>query len=149
MINKVILIGNLGRDPELRTTQGGSHVANLNIATTERRRDKDGNWSEHTEWHTVVVFGKTADNAAQYLKKGRQVYVEGRLQTRKWQDKSGQDRYTTEVIGDNIRFLGSGQGGGSRRESAPVDPSIDNYGRNAPGGGMDDLPPFDDGDVPF
>jgi single-strand DNA-binding protein len=111
-VNKVILVGNLGRDPEVRTTQGGMTIASLNIATTERRKDKDGNWGEHTEWHKVALFGKTADNAAKFLKKGRQVYVEGRLQTRKWQDKEGQDRYTTEVVADDLRFLGGGEGGG-------------------------------------
>ena len=111
-VNKVILVGNLGRDPEVRTTGGGMTIASLNIATTERRKDKDGNWGEHTEWHKVSLFGKTADNAAKFLKKGRQVYVEGRLQTRKWQDKEGQDRYTTEVVADEVKFLGGGEGGG-------------------------------------
>ena len=111
-VNKVILVGNLGRDPEVRTTQGGMTIASLNIATTERRKDKDGAWSDHTEWHKVSVFGRTADNAAKFLKKGRQVYVEGRLQTRKWQDKEGQDRYSTEVVADTVHFLGSKEGGG-------------------------------------
>lgn len=114
MINKVILIGNLGADPEVRSTAGGTAVATLRIATTERRKDKDGNWSDHTEWHNVVVFGRTAENCGQYLKKGRQVYVEGRLQTRKWQDRDGNDRYTTEVAGDIVRFIG----GGPREEGA-------------------------------
>jgi single-strand DNA-binding protein len=108
----VILVGNLGRDPEVRTSQGGMTIASLNIATTERRKDKEGNWGEHTEWHKVSLFGRTADNAAKFLKKGRQVYVEGRLQTRKWQDKEGHDRYTTEVVADDLRFLGGGEGGG-------------------------------------
>lgn len=117
MINKVILIGNLGADPEVRTTAGGTAVANLRIATTERRKDKDGNWSDHTEWHSVVVFGRTAENCGQYLKKGRQVYVEGRLQTRKWQDREGNDKYSTEVAADIVRFIGGapreeGAGGG-------------------------------------
>jgi single-strand DNA-binding protein len=111
-VNKVILVGNLGRDPEVRTSQGGMTIASLNIATTERRKDKEGNWGEHTEWHKVSLFGRTADNAAKFLKKGRQVYVEGRLQTRKWQDKEGHDRYTTEVVADDLRFLGGGEGGG-------------------------------------
>ena len=114
MINKVILIGNLGADPEVRSTAGGTAVANLRIATTERRKDKDGNWSDHTEWHSVVVFGRTAENCGQYLKKGRQVYVEGRLQTRKWQDREGNDKYTTEVAGDIVRFIG----GAPREEGA-------------------------------
>ena len=114
-VNKVILIGRLGRDPELRTTGSGSTVANLRVATDERRKDREGNWSNHTEWHSVVAFGRTADNVGRYLKKGRQLYIEGRLQTRKWQDKEGRDRYSTEVVADNIRFLGgredSGGGG--------------------------------------
>lgn len=114
-VNKVILVGNLGRDPEVRATQGGTTIASLNIATTERRKDKDGNWGEHTEWHKVSCFGRTADNAAKFLKKGRQVYVEGRLQTRKWQDKEGQDRYTTEVVADDLKFLGGGERDGAQR----------------------------------
>jgi len=113
-VNKVILIGNLGKDPELRTTGGGTSVCTLNIATTERRKDRDGNWSDQTEWHSVVTFGKTAENVHRYCKKGKQIFVEGRLQTRKWQDKEGKDRWTTEVIADDIRFLSGGSGGGDR-----------------------------------
>jgi single-strand DNA-binding protein len=152
MINKVILIGNLGQDPELRTTAGGTHVASLSVATTDRRKDRDGNWGEHTEWHKVVVFGKTAENVAQYLKKGRQVYVEGRLSTQKWQDKNGVDRWTTEIIGENVRFLGTGQG--ARRDSPPEGGGFGgDRGGHAPesqaNGAGDDAPPFDDIDVPF
>ena len=113
-VNKVILIGNLGRDPEIRTTASGTSVGNLRIATSERRRDRDGNWNDHTEWHTVVCFGKTAENAGRFLKKGRQVFIEGRLQTRKWQDQSGADRYTTEIVANEMQMLdsrSSGQGG--------------------------------------
>ena len=105
-VNKVILIGNLGQDPEVRTTSSGTSVANLRLATSERRKDRDGNWGDHTEWHTVVCFGKTAENSARFLRKGRQVYVEGRLSTRRWQDKDGRDRYSTEVVCDSLRFLG-------------------------------------------
>lgn len=111
-VNKVILVGNLGRDPEVRSTQSGTQVATLNIATTERRKDKDGNWGDHTEWHRVSLFGRTAENAGRFLKKGRQVYIEGRLQTRKWQDKDGNDRYTTEIVADTLHFLGGRDGGG-------------------------------------
>jgi single-strand DNA-binding protein len=117
-VNKVILVGNLGRDPETRTAASGTVVANLRVATTSREKDKDGNWSDHTEWHTVVAFGKVAENVARFLKKGRQIYVEGKLRTRKWQDKDGQDRYSTEVVADTVQFLGgrpdgeSGHGGG-------------------------------------
>lgn len=111
-VNKVILIGNLGADPESRTSQSGTTVANLRIATTERMKDRDGNWSDHTEWHRVVCFGRTADNVVRYLKKGRQIYVEGRLQTRKWQDRDGNDRWSTEIVANDIRFLGGREGGG-------------------------------------
>ncbi len=126
-VNKVILVGNLGRDPEVRTTQGGMTIASLNIATTERRK-KGETWEDHTEWHKVSLFGRTADNAAKFLKKGRQVYVEGRLQTRKWQDKDGADRYSTEVVADDVRFLGGGkdEGQGGQR------------GGGGPGGGGDE-----------
>lgn len=113
-INKVILIGNLGQDPEVRYTSGGTAVTNLRIATTEAWRDRQsGEQKENTEWHTVVLFGKTAEVASQYLKKGRQVYIEGRLQTRKWQDKSGNDRFSTEVVANDMQMLGGTGGGGS------------------------------------
>ena len=115
-VNKAILVGNLGQDPETRTTGSGVSVCNLRIATTDRRKDRDGNWNDHTEWHNVVVFGRTADNVARFCRKGKQIYVEGRIQTRKWQDRDGRDRYTTEIVADNVRFLNGGgdgnQGGG-------------------------------------
>jgi single-strand DNA-binding protein len=145
-VNKVILVGNLGRDPEVRTTGGGMTIASLNIATTERRKDKDGNWGEHTEWHKVSVFGKTAENAAKFLKKGRQVYVEGRLQTRKWQDKEGQDRYTTEVSADTVHFLGGKESGGQRD---PGGYSGGGGGGYSGGGGTSGAGGWDDTDVPF
>lgn len=130
-INKAILVGNLGRDPELRMTSSQTAVCNLNLATAERRRDASGTWNDHTEWHRIVAFGKTAENCAQYLKKGRQVYVEGRLQTRKWTDKSGVEKYSTEIVADTIQFLGSGRGGEGGRgvESESSAPTIpDNLG---------------------
>ncbi|HTY49173.1 MAG TPA: single-stranded DNA-binding protein [Steroidobacteraceae bacterium] len=112
-INKVILIGHLGQDPETRAMPSGSSVANLRIATTESWRDKQsGEQKEATEWHTVVLFGRTAEVAAEYLKKGSQVYIEGRLRTRKWQDKSGNDRYSTEIVANDMQMLGSRGGGG-------------------------------------
>ncbi len=114
-VNKVILVGRLGRDPEMRTTNSGLAIANIRLATTERRKDQDGNWGEHTEWHTVVAFGRTAETAGRFLSKGRQVYIEGRLRTRKWQDKDGRDRWSTEVVVDTLQLLGStsdGDGGG-------------------------------------
>jgi single-strand DNA-binding protein len=119
MVNKVILVGNLGQDPETRSTNGGNSVTTLRLATTEKFKDRDGAMQERTEWHTVIVWGKQGEACGKHLTKGRQVYVEGRLTTRKWQDKEGKDRYTTEVIGDNVRFLGGSPG--ERRESAPAD----------------------------
>ncbi|MEQ1503116.1 MAG: single-stranded DNA-binding protein, partial [Myxococcota bacterium] len=111
-VNKVILVGNLGGDPETRTTGGGTVVATLRLATTDRRKDESGQWADATEWHRVVCFGKVAENVARFLKKGRQIYIEGKIRTRKWQDKDGQDRYTTEVIADTVQFLGGRDGGG-------------------------------------
>ena len=114
-INKVILIGHLGQDPEVRALPSGSSIANLRIATTESWKDKQsGEFKEQTEWHTVVLFGRTAEVAAEYLKKGSQVFIEGRLRTRKWQDKTGNDRYSTEIVGNDMQMLGGrGQGGGA------------------------------------
>src|SRR6476661_7100099 len=111
-VNKVILVGNLGRDPETRYTTGGEAVTNVSIATTDSWKDKAGEKQERTEWHRVAFFGKLAEIAGEYLKKGSQVYVEGRLQTRKWQDKEGQEKYTTEIIADRMQMLGSRAGGG-------------------------------------
>jgi len=114
-VNKVILVGNLGRDAELRYTPGGSPVATLNLATTEVWNDKAGQRQEKTEWHRVVLWGKTAESLSEYLIKGKQLYVEGRLQTRQWDDKDGNKRYTTEIRGDRIVLLGAGGGGGGRQ----------------------------------
>jgi len=111
-VNKVILIGNLGRDPETRYTTGGDAVTNLNIATTETWKDKSGEKQEKTEWHRVVLFGRQAEIAGEYLKKGRSVYIEGRLQTRKYTDKDGVEKYATEVVGDRMQLLGSREGSG-------------------------------------
>ena len=116
MLNRVMLIGRLGRDPELRYTQNGSPVASLRIATDESYTDKDGQRVDRTEWHSVVVFQRSAENCNQYLRKGSLVYVEGKLTTRKWQDQNGQDRYTTEVRADRVQFLdrkGSNPGEGA------------------------------------
>ena len=112
-INKVILIGNLGADPETRAIPSGTTVANLRIATSESWRDKQsGEQQERTEWHRVALFGRLAEIAAEYLKKGSQVYIEGSLRTRKWQDKQGNDRYSTEIIGNELQMLGGRGGGG-------------------------------------
>lgn len=115
-VNKVILIGNLGRDPETRYTADGAAVTNITIATSDKWKDKaTGEMKEATEWHKIAFFGRQAEIAGEYLKKGRSVYVEGKLRTRKWQDKEGQDRYTTEIIADNMQMLGprEGMGGGA------------------------------------
>jgi single-strand DNA-binding protein len=106
-VNKVILIGNVGADPESRTMPSGDAITNLRLATTDNWKDKNSEKQERTEWHRISFFGKLAEIAAEYLKKGSQIYVEGRLQTRKWQDKDGQDRYTTEIVADRMQMLGS------------------------------------------
>ena len=135
MLNKVMLIGNLGADPEVRSTNSGSKVANLRIATTENRKDKDGNWSELTEWHRVVCFSFNADKVEKYLSKGSKVYIEGRIQTNKWQDRDGNDRWTTEVVANTVRFLG-GRGGGSGEESGGSSSGgSGSYGGGGGGGG--------------
>jgi single-strand DNA-binding protein len=110
-VNKVILVGNLGRDPEVRFMPNGEAVCNFSIATTDSWKDKSGAKQERTEWHNIVMYRKLAEIAGEYLKKGRPVYVEGRLQTRKWQTKEGQDRYTTEIIADQMQMLGGRDGG--------------------------------------
>ena len=125
-VNKVILVGNLGRDPEVRYSPNGQAVANITIATSESWKDKNtGDKQERTEWHRVVFFGRLAEIAGEYLKKGMQVYVEGRLQTRKWQDKEGQDRYTTEIVASEMQMLGSrgGAGGGDYSQDTSYDQS--------------------------
>ena len=121
-VNKVILVGNLGRDPELRYIQSGQAVANFSVATNERWKDKEGNKQERTEWHRIIVWGKSAENCAQYLQKGRSVYVEGRLQTRDWEDKEGNKRTTTEIVAQTVQFIGGrgGTGSGSGSEDPPM-----------------------------
>lgn len=123
-VNKVILIGNLGQDPEVRVTGTGQKVANFNIATTDRWTDKGGQKQEKTEWHRIVVWGPQAENCGQYLAKGRQVYIEGRLQTRQWDDKEGNKRYTTEVVAQRVQFLG-GPSGERRNGAAAPTPGFD------------------------
>jgi len=149
-VNKVILVGNLGRDAELRYTPGGAAVATLNMATTEIWNDKQGQRQEKTEWHRVVLWGKSAESLTEYLTKGKQIYVEGRLQTRQWDDKDGNKRYTTEIRGDRIVLLGGGgrgAGGGG------------GYGGGAARGGTEEMgaghgaeapsEPLTDDDIPF
>ena len=144
-VNKVILVGNLGADPESRSTQSGSTVANLRIATTERAKDRDGNWTDHTEWHRVACFGRTAENVARFCRKGKQVYIEGKIRTRKWQDRDGNDRWSTEVIADQVRFLGGrGDSAGSFDSAGPAT-SAPQGGYGGGGGGGGDI----DDDIPF
>lgn len=147
-INKVILIGNLGRDPELRYTQGGSAVTNFSVATNERWKDKDGNNQERTEWHRVIVWGRSAENCAQYLQKGSTVYVEGRLQTNEWEDKEGIKRKTTEVIARDVQFMSNRGGGGGASGGAPGgSQGGGSQGGGPSGGDQNQSPPGDD--IPF
>ncbi len=150
-VNKVILVGNLGADPDTKYTAGGTAITNISIATSESWKDKQtGENQERTEWHRVVFFNRLAEIAGEYLRKGSQVYVEGKLRTRKWQDQSGQDRYTTEIVGNEMQMLGSREGGGVARTA-----------QQQPGGFRDNksvqsqqpAPAADDGftddDIPF
>jgi single-strand DNA-binding protein len=149
-VNKVILVGNLGRDAELRYTPGGAAVATLNMATTEVWNDKAGVRQEKTEWHRVVVWGKTAESLAEYLTKGKQIYVEGRLQTRQWDDKDKIKRYTTEIRGDRIVLLGGGSGrAGGSGGGAARGGSDDSMGGHAPAPGPESSEPLTDDDIPF
>lgn len=143
-VNKVILIGNLGRDAELRYTHGGSAVATFSLATTERWKDKAGAAQERTEWHKVVLWGKQAEGVSEYLTKGKQVYLEGKLQTRQWDDKDGNKRSTTEVRVDQLVLLGSAGGGGGQRRA-----SRDDADAGGPTGGVADNEPLTDDDIPF
>ena len=149
MVNKVILIGNLGRDPELRYTQSGIPVATLNVATSWRRKGQDGQLQEQTEWHRVVAWQKLAELCNEYLSKGSKIYVEGRLQTRKWQDQNGNDRYTTEVVAQEIKFLSPRQGG----PAYGGDQLASSGSTGGQGGGYEDPfsqePPPTGDDVPF
>ncbi len=138
-VNKVILIGNLGADPETRAMPSGSTVANLSIATTESWRDKQsGDKQERTEWHRVALFGRLAEIAAEYLRKGSQVYIEGSLRTRKWQDKQGNERYTTEIVGNELQMLGGRGGGGGMGGGGPGGSGAAAGGGAGAGGGSRD-----------
>ena len=144
-VNKVILVGNLGRDAELRYTPAGAAVATINMATTEVWNDKAGQRQEKTEWHRVVLWGKSAESLAEYLVKGKQIYVEGRLQTRQWDDKDGNKRYTTEIRGDRVVLLG---GGGGRGAGAGMDRGgADAGGAHPPA--PESTEPLTDDDIPF
>ena len=154
-VNKVILIGNLGRDPETRYTADGAAITNITVATSRRYKDSSGQQQEETEWHKVAFFGRLAEIAGEYLKKGRPVYVEGRLRTRKWQDKEGQDRYTTEIVAENMQMLGSREGmggggsdfegGGEEQRASSRAPASKPAPAGKPASSMADL----DDDIPF
>jgi single-strand DNA-binding protein len=140
-LNKVMLIGGLGKDPEVRYTASGQAVVSFSLATSEKFKGKTGEWEERTEWHNITLWGKLAEIAGEYLSKGKSVYIEGRLQTRKWQDKSGNDRYTTEIVGDKMQMLspkGERSSGGHSASSKPQEST----------GGYEE-PPFQDDDIPF
>ncbi|MDE0032177.1 MAG: single-stranded DNA-binding protein [Deltaproteobacteria bacterium] len=139
-VNIAIVSGNLGRDPEVRFTQSGRAVANFSVATNESWIGQDGNRQERTEWHNIVVWGKQAESCGQYLAKGRQVLVHGRIQTRKWTDQNGQDRYTTEIVAQRVQFLGGG--GGARASQDVQDQGFGDAPSSFPS------PPIDD-DIPF
>lgn len=162
-INKVILLGNLGKDPEVRSTPGGLTVCRFSLATGERKKDQSGQWVDHTEWHNVVVFGRTAENCQRFLKKGRQAFIEGRIRTNKWQDKEGKDRYTTEILADTVQFVG-GKGEGMDADyggevandnvlagipTADALPRAANGGSRRPAAASDEPVTFDDDDIPF
>ena len=149
-INKVIIVGNLGADPETRYMPSGDAITNILVATTDRWKDKaSGDAKEATEWHRIAFFGRLAEVSAEYLRKGSQVYVEGKLRTRKWQDKEGKDRYSTEIVGDTMQMLGRREGGGEPRteRAAPSDAARSETSAPAkkPAGKFDDM----EDDIPF
>ena len=146
-INKVILVGNLGADPESRTTPGGLTVTNIRVATTEKRKDRQsGDLIEETEWHRVVMFDRLAEVAREYLRKGSQVYIEGQIRTNKWQDKEGNDRYTTEIIGRDMQMLGGRPGGGAPAGGDDYRSGSGDRSASSSGGRKEE--PFED-DIPF
>ncbi len=143
-LNKAMILGNLGQDPELRHTAAGKAVTTLRIATNEVWKDQSGERQERTEWHSVVVWGRQAETCNQYLRKGRTCFVEGRIQTRKWQDQNGNDRYSTEIVADRVQFIGGGGGGGDSHGGG----GGDSFGGGGDQGGGPP-PPAQDDEVPF
>jgi len=131
-VNKAILVGNLGKDPEVRYMPSGEAIANITLATTDTWKDKSGEKQERTEWHRVSFFGRQAEVVGEYLKKGSQIYVEGRIQTRKWQDKEGKDRYTTEIVADRMQMLGGKSSGSGSFEVVENKPAAASSGGAAP-----------------
>ena len=147
-VNKVILVGNLGKDPELRYTASGTAVCNFSIATTESYKDRDGNRQEKTEWHNIVVWRQLAEICGKYLTKGKQIYIEGKLQTRKWEDRDGNTRYSTEIVADQMQMLGRAgddSNAGPRREPRQ-EPSMN---QSAPQNNYDNVQFNPDDDIPF
>ena len=148
-VNKAIIVGTLGKDPDTRYTQGGNAIVNASVATNESWRDKNtGNQVEKTEWHRIVIFGKLAEIAAQYLKKGQQVYFEGKIQTRKWQDQSGQDRYSTEIVANEMQMLG-GKPSGTKQNTGQIDMPAKTPAGNQTDSQFDDIPDSQFDDIPF
>ena len=147
-VNKAILIGNLGKDPEVRYMPSGEAIANITLATTDTWKDKSGEKQEKTEWHRVSFFGRQAEVVGEYLKKGSQIYVEGRIQTRKWQDKEGQDRYTTEIVADRMQMLGGKSSGGGSFEVVEKPASSGGAPAKAAPAAKNSFDNFDD-DIPF
>ncbi len=154
-VNRVTLLGRLGNDPEVRFIPSGQAVANFNIATNEMWNDKNGQRQEKTEWHRIVVWGKQAQNCGEYLKKGSQVFLEGRLQTRQWQDKEGQTRYTTEVVANTVQFLSSGSRSAEKETNTPSWNEEENSHTSSNGSGNGfsktkmEQPSFAEEDIPF
>ena len=164
-VNKVILLGNLGKDPEVKYTSQQMAICRFSLATGERKKDQSGQWVDHTEWHSIVTFGKTAENCARYLKKGRQAFVEGKIRTSKWQDKEGRDRYTTEILADLVQFVGgAGRGEGQAEPDLGHEAANDNILAGIPTADAlpravnaapelksvsDEPATFDDDDIPF
>jgi single-strand DNA-binding protein len=148
-VNKVFLLGRLGKDPEMRATQGGTTVANFTLATSDRQKDAQGNWQDHTEWHNLVAFQRTAEIVRDYCKKGSQIFVEGKIQTRSWEDKEGQKKYRTEILVNELSLLdskggGGGEGGGYSRSSGS------SQAASAPAAGADFAEQgITDDDIPF
>jgi single-strand DNA-binding protein len=141
-VNKVILVGNLGADPEVKTLESGTKVASIRLATTERYKDREGNQKEVTEWHNVVLWRGLADITEKYLKKGRQVYIEGRIKTRKWTDQTGADRYTTDIVADQMTLLGGVPGQSGSSTPSESQPSRASEPQQPPIGDIDDDLPF-------
>lgn len=160
-VNKVILVGNLGKDPELRYSGNQNAICSFSLATSDRRKDPaSGEWKEYTEWHNIVAWGKTGENCHKYLKKGRQCYIEGKIRTRKWQDKEGKDRWTTEINADIVQFIGSKEGGRGMSDSIESN-SYSSGGGSTGSSVIESIPTadqlasstdavtFDDDDIPF